>query len=151
MRRCILGLGQRAAGDDGVGYAVIEALRRRTLPEGLEVLYVPEPVEIVPIVRDGASIVLVDALVGTPPGAVLVLRPEDLTTAPSDPASSHGFGVRQAVELARILTPASAHVPVRVVAVTIPRPDRFRVGLTAEVEAAVPLAADRALALALEA
>lgn len=145
-RRIIAGLGQRAAGDDGVGPAVVDALRAGPLPAGVEAFCLTQPVELVPLLREGATLILVDALVGSPAGAVLVLDPDNLSPAPQDPASSHGFGVAQAVELARALSPGGCR-PVRVVAITIPRPERYRIGLSPAVEAAVPEAATRALAL----
>lgn len=148
-RRCIVGLGQRAAGDDGVGPAVIDAIRERRPPAGVEAFCVAQPVELVPLLREGASVVIVDALLGTPAGVVLVLDAAHLSPAPQDAASSHGFGVAQAVELARALSPAGC-VPVRFVAITIPRPERFRIGLSPAVEAAIPEAAERALALAVD-
>ena len=75
------------------------------------------------------------------------LAPEDLSQSAPQPASSHGISAAQAIELAGALSPNGAPPRIRVVAVTIGRPDRYRTGLSPEVAAAVPEAADRVLSL----
>lgn len=61
--------------------------------------------------------------------------------------SSHGVGVRQAIELARVTEPETTAREVHVVAVTIARPGALRDGLGPEVAQAVPRAARQVLAL----
>jgi hydrogenase maturation protease len=96
----------------------------------------------------------VDAAVGGgPPGEVRLLWPEGFQRAEGGPVSSHGIGLVEAVELARCLYPGGVAEEIRVLAVSIARPDPRRTperaqatGLSAEVAAAVPRAVDRALA-----
>ncbi len=141
----VIGLGQAAAGDDGVGLEVLRALRQQTLPRGLELHAISDPSALVPWLEDGAPLILVDAARKDPPGQVLELSPEELAACAS-PLSSHGLAVADAIELARAL--AGGHLPpLRIVAITIARPERYGEGLSREVAQAVPAAAARVLAL----
>jgi hydrogenase maturation protease len=145
-RTRVVGLGQKVAGDDGVGIAVLDELRRRRVPEGTELLHLTDPMDLVALLEQDKRVLLVDAVLASPPGVVVELGPEELSSKASQPASSHGLGAAQAIELARALSPG-AGASLRVVAVTIGRPDRYGVGLTPEVAAAVRKAADHVLEL----
>ena len=146
VRTRIVGMGQKVAGDDGVGIAVLDELRRRRVPEGTELVHLADPMDLIPLLEAEERIVLVDAVLASPPGVVVELGPEELSSQAPQPASSHGMGAAEAIELARALSPGA--VPhLRVVAITISRPDRYRVGLSPEVAAAVPSAADHVLKL----
>jgi hydrogenase maturation protease len=148
MRAVVVALGQAAAGDDGVGFAVLDEIERRGVPHDARLVRARDPMDVLPLFEDGASVVLVDAVLASPPGAVVELGLDDLSRKSAQPASSHGMGAAQVVELARALAATSGQVPeVRVVAVTIDRPDRYHVGLSPEVLVAVPDAADRVLSL----
>ncbi len=146
-RTLVVSVGQRAAGDDGVGIAVLDELGRRDVPEGTELLHLVDPTDLVTLLERGERVVLVDAVLGSPPGVVVELEPEELSARASHPASSHGLGAAQAIRLARALSSDDAAPHLRVVAVSIARPNRYRVGLSPEVSAAVPAAANRVLAL----
>jgi hydrogenase maturation protease len=141
----VIGLGQVAAGDDQVGLAVIEHLRSRGVPEHLELLMAPEPSALLPLLETSARVVLVDAVLAAPAGEVLVLEPDELEQRGLSTVSTHGLGVAQAVALARLLSPSAVSPSIRIVGVSISRPERFRQGLSPEVAAAVPLAADQVL------
>lgn len=141
----VIGLGQAAAGDDQVGLAVIEHLRSRGAPEHLELLCAPEPSALLPLLETPAPVVLVDAVLAAPAGEVLVLEPDELEQRGLSTMSTHGLGVAQAVALARLLSPSVVSPSIRVVGVSISRPERFRRGLSPEVAAAVPRAAEQVL------
>ena len=141
----VVGIGQGAAGDDGVGLEVLEALSRGALPSGAALMRLKDPMDLVPLLESGQQVVLVDAVLGEPTGQVLELEAGQLADDALQPASSHGFGAGRALALARVLAPHSP--PVRVVAVTIARPGQYRAGLSAAVAAAVPEAAERVLSL----
>ena len=143
----IIGLGQAAAGDDGVGLAVLERLRERGLPEGVELLRAAEDSALISLLETAVPVVLIDAAVATPPGEVLELTADELASQSLRPVSTHGMGVAQAIALARALAPGSVSPSVRIVAVTIARPRRYRQRLSAAVAAAVPRAVDRVVAL----
>lgn len=143
----VIGIGQRNAGDDGAGLAVVRALREMGPAPGVELFEVAEAVALVPLLETDQPVVLVDAAVTGPrPGSVLDLTPEQLATTGVTPASSHGLGVGEAIELARILFPETLSPRISVVGIAIARPDGYRQGLSAEVLAAIPAAIEAVLA-----
>jgi hydrogenase maturation protease len=144
-RARVIGLGQAAAGDDQVGLAVIEHMRGAGAPDGVELLAAAEPSALLPLLETPAPVVLVDAVLATPAGEVLVLEPEELEQRGLSTMSTHGLGVAQAVALARLLSPAAVSPSIHIVGVSISRPERFQQGLSPEVAAAVPLAAEHVL------
>jgi hydrogenase maturation protease len=147
VRTRIVGIGQKVAGDDGVGLGVLDELERHALPEGTELVRLVDPMDLVSILETDDRVVLVDAVLASPAGVVVDLGPEELSSKAAQPASSHGFGAGQAIDLARALSPNGASSPWRIVAVTIDRPDGYRVGLSPDVAAAVPAAAARVIDL----
>lgn len=141
----IIGLGQPAAGDDGVGPAVIQALGDVELPDDVEVSTARNPGELVDLLRSSSHAILVDAVVDTDaPGSVLVLEPEQLAAQPS--LSSHGLGVAEAVALARVLDGGAR---VEVVAIGIRAPRAYGTQLSPAVQASVLRARQIAIELAL--
>ncbi|WP_224246307.1 hydrogenase maturation protease [Hyalangium gracile] len=144
-RTRVIGLGQAAAGDDQVGLAVIEHLRERGAPDGVELLTAAEPSALLPLLETPAPVVLVDAVLAAPPGEVLVLEPEELEQRGLSTMSTHGLGVAQAVALARVLSPAAVSPSIRIIGVSISPPGRFQQGLSPDVAAAVPRAAEHIL------
>ena len=150
-RARIIGLGQAAAGDDGVGLAVIDLLRADALPDGVELFVAADPSSLMPLLETSALVVVVDAVLarrgGPTPGDVLVLAPEDLALRGLRPVSTHGLGVAESIALARALAPDGASKDVRVVAIGIARPTVHQHGLSARIAAAVPHAAARVLAI----
>jgi hydrogenase maturation protease len=150
VRHRIVGVGQRLAGDDGVGPAVIDRLRGAALPADVALLEVREPSALVPLLDGGEGrLVIVDAVLAEPPGEVRALDLDALETAALTSVSSHGLSVGQAVALAAATRgPAAASPEVRVVAVNIGRPRRGTFGLSPAVAASLPRAAGLALARA---
>ena len=147
MRARVIGLGQAAAGDDGVGLAVLDALRARGVPADVELVRAAEDATLVSLLETRAPVVLVDAVLGTPAGEVLELSPADLARRGARAVSTHGLGVSDAVDLARTLAPDTVSPSVRVIAVTIERPAGYAQSLSAAVAAAVPRAVERVLGL----
>jgi hydrogenase maturation protease len=147
MRARVIGLGQAAAGDDGVGLVVLERLRERGVPEGVELVRASDDTALVPLLETTVPVVLIDAVLATPPGEVMELAPADLARHGGGAVSTHGMGVPEAVELAHVLTPDAVSPSIRVVAVTIARPARYEQRLSPAVAAAVPRAVEHVLAL----
>jgi hydrogenase maturation protease len=134
-------MGQTCAGDDGVGFAVLEALRRGGVPEGVELLGVAEPTALISLLDAAVPVLLVDAAVGAgAAGEVLSLPASALETRRPRLLSSHGLGVAEALSLARALSPEAAAAEVWVVAVCIDRPRELRHGLSPAIARAVPRA-----------
>jgi hydrogenase maturation protease len=143
MSARVIALGQPAAGDDGVGWAVLDAIDARGVPDGVELVRAREASAILPHLV--GRVVVVDAVVGASrPGEVRVLVESELDAAAPSSVSSHGIGVVQALALARELGQVAA---ISIVAVGIGAPRRYAMGLSPEVAAAVPRAADTVLQL----
>ncbi|WP_437594818.1 hydrogenase maturation protease [Sorangium sp. So ce1000] len=155
MTTRIIGLGQRAAGDDAAGLAVIEALRRQGLPGDAEVVEARDTTALVTLLQTPATVVVVDAVLASPPGEVLELSPSDLAAGARVPVSTHGLGVGQAIELARITAPNRLSPDIHIVGVSIgghrapsgdPEPRALdEPDLSPDVAAAVPRAVARVL------
>lgn len=147
MRARVIGLGQAAAGDDGVGLVVLRSLRERGLPSGVELHEVGEPSALVALLSGETPVIVVDAVLGDSVGEVLELSPDELGEHAPVRLSSHGLGVTEAIGLARALAEGCSPPEIRIVAVTIARPERYQQGLSPGVAAAVPRAVDRVLSL----
>ena len=144
MTAVIVGIGQLAAGDDGVGLAVARALAAR----GLETRETADASILLSLLEAERRVVVVDAVVnGGAPGSVIRLDVEALASGPT-PLSSHGIGVAEALELARSLYGAHSVARVEIVGVAIARPTGAAFGLSPAVAAAVEPAAALAAALA---
>jgi hydrogenase maturation protease len=143
----VIGLGQAAGGDDGVGLAVLDELRERSLSADIELRAAAGPGALIDLLDGKARTILVDAVLGENPGEVIEIGPRDLDSRSASRLSSHGLGAAQAIDLARVLHGGAEAAAIRIVAVTIARPEHARYGLSPEVAAAVPRAADRVLDL----
>jgi hydrogenase maturation protease len=143
-RRLVLGIGNPDRGDDAIGCQVVRLLRGR-LPAGIEALHHVGDATAILKDLEGADVVfLVDAAVsGATPGTV---RRFDAArqVLPSGlmEVSSHGFGVAQAIELARAL----GSLPRRCIVYAI-EGRQFEPGapLSAEAAGAATAVADRIL------
>lgn len=147
----VIALGQEVAGDDGAGLAVLEVLRRRMVPSGIELVEARDASLLVPLLETPAHVVIVDAAVAPRPGQIVVLRADELAECSVHdlrPVSSHGLGVAQVIGLARQLAPDRVSPSIRIVLITIARPDRFQSKLSPQIAAVLDEAADRVLAAA---
>jgi hydrogenase maturation protease len=149
MSARVIALGQAAAGDDAVGFAVLEYLRRVGPPAGTELLAAAEATALIELLQTPRRVVIVDAVVGhSCVGEVLELREDALSDGwlGPQPLSTHGVAVGQAVELARVLASGAVSPDVSLVGVAIALPQRYTCGLSPAVQAAVPAAARAVLA-----
>lgn len=105
-RRIVIGIGNPDRGDDAAGLVVARALRDR-LPDGVEVLeHDGEATRLLERMADAEAVFLIDAAVsGAPAGTIRRFDAHDgpLPQALFGMPSSHGFGLAEAVELARAL------------------------------------------------
>jgi hydrogenase maturation protease len=133
----VVGIGQDAAGDDGVGLLVARTLTER----GITAIESTDATVVLDLLAEGLWVVVVDAVVGGGAvGDVLHLQRDDLAEHHT-PLSSHGIGVIEALALASALLGADALERVRVVGVVIAKPPRLGSKLAAAVSAAVGPAA----------
>jgi hydrogenase maturation protease len=132
----VIGIGNEFRRDDGVGPAVLARLRDR-VPPGVELLLTDgEPTRLIEAWTAAALAVVVDAVRAHPPRPGRVHRfVLDLPmSAPARTASSHGFGLDDAVRLAHAL----GRMPGRLIVHAIEAADLTQgIGLTPPVAAAV--------------
>lgn len=145
----IVGVGQACAGDDGVGLEVLRWLssHRAIHSAAIEPISISEPSALLSLRSDRTPLVIVDAVLGEPAGALLEATEAELGLSWAS-VSSHGVSVTEALALSRQLIPVPERAPVLVIGIRIAAPRELRIGLSEEVAAAVPRAAQRALACA---
>jgi hydrogenase maturation protease len=100
----VVGIGNPARGDDGVGPQVAARIAALDLP-GVRVVVRGDPLGLLDEL-DGDQVVVVDAVRGAgPPGAVQVrvVGRRGLPRPSTGPPGTHGLGVAEVVELARAL------------------------------------------------
>ncbi|MCH5672002.1 hydrogenase maturation protease [Streptomyces gilvus] len=144
-RIAVIGVGNEFRRDDGVGWAVIARLHRRTEdrplpPDTVVATCDGDPGRLIGLWEGAALAVVVDAAHAHPgtPGRVHRLELDAGVPVPASATSSHGLGLGEAVELARVLD----LLPERLVVYAVEGADGdFGTGLSPAVEAAVdPLA-----------
>jgi hydrogenase maturation protease len=113
--KVVVGLGQPYGGDDAVGWAVIAALEGRA--GAAELVRSADPASLLELLDRAARLVVVDALLAPPAGAVRLLTAAELLAGPR-PVSSHALSLADALSLARAM---GAATPVAIVGVTIER------------------------------
>ena len=135
-------IGNGLVADDAVGWAVYQRLSRRKLPPDTRLeLLACGGMALLERMAGERLLVVVDAVqMGAPCGTVHVLDWDRLPAA-GQAVSAHGIGVREAVEMGRIILPGS--VPREVVLIGIEGRCFDAVGeaMTPAVAAAVPRAA----------
>lgn len=152
----ICGFGSDLRGDDGVGIAVVRRLEREPLPAGVRTADIGiGGIALVHELLAGCDrLVIVDAVRrGGAPGTVYVLDPQVADLATWTPEARHAFLVDahfadpyRALVLGRALGVLPADV--RVVGVEVAETEELSLALTPAVARAVPVAAERAVALA---
>ncbi len=145
-RIVVAGVGNPYRRDDGVGGAVVDALRRSGLAASL-VDRVSEPLDLVESFDSADLVLVVDAArSGARPGTVFELDLSAVADAEVlAPTSTHGIGVARAVQLARVL----GRVPSSVVVLAVEGEDFTPgEGLSRAVAAAVPAVVRRIESLA---
>jgi hydrogenase maturation protease len=145
----VIGLGS-PHGDDGLGWAALDALARRRLLPGLHLHARVDPAtELLAVLGQARHAILVDAIVDDgPEGRVVRCGPEALQDRPAT-ASSHGVSVDVVLALARALGTAPERI--ELIGLTV-RAERTQPGadLSPAIRAALPALVDAVLAAATE-
>lgn len=140
-------VGNALVGDDAVGHAVHERLGARLPPGARLELLGTGGLRILDELDGEEALIAVDAVwLGVAPGTIHILA-WDALPASLHPVTSHGIGIREAIELGRKLYPEKMPNEAFLVGVEGRSFDRVGEGMTAEVAAAVDVAADRVLEL----
>ncbi|MCB9678940.1 MAG: hydrogenase maturation protease [Alphaproteobacteria bacterium] len=132
----VVGLGQPAAGDDGVGCAIVESLHD-DLPNGVQLVVLRDAAPLVELL-DGRPVVLVDAVVGLAPGTLHRLTPAQLGQVRL--WSTHGMGVTDALGLAEAIHGPGATARLAILGVGIDPPTGPSFTLSETVAGAIPTA-----------
>jgi hydrogenase maturation protease len=116
----ILGLGNPLMGDDGVAWHLVERLRTDPrLPADVEVAWGGSDLLACAGLMEGRRrVVLVDAVEGGEPGAVVELDPWSAGLDERD-AGAHGLAVPGALRLLRAVSPALAELDLALVGVVV--------------------------------
>jgi len=144
--KCVLVVcvGNTLAADDAVGPAVYENLVSGPLPAGVRVeLLAVGGVRLLDELQGERALVVVDAVsFGAAPGTVHVLPWERIPENAQSPVTCHGIGIRETIEVGRILF--ADRMPARVLLIGVEgrRFDDLGGPMTPEVAAAVGPAAD---------
>jgi hydrogenase maturation protease len=97
----IIGCGNRDRGDDGAGIIVAERLQELGVKSEIRT---GEALALIDVWNGADDVVVVDAVVtGSPAGKVWLWDSGQITTQLRLSVSTHGFGVAEAIKLARIL------------------------------------------------
>jgi hydrogenase maturation protease len=164
LRICVVGIGNAWASDDGIGPQIVEQLSRLyvdTPPDAWSQNGRGDKLNVAPVVTfktmprpdvsllssfSGSDVlIVVDAVVGnTPPGTVhrQIWQPGLLDSRGVERASSHGFGVREVLNLAETLGQLSTQVILWGIEVASTEPGQ---GLSPNVAAALPTIVDQLL------
>jgi hydrogenase maturation protease len=104
-RTIVIGLGNPLMADDGLGLAVLEALRRAwALPPEVELVDGGTwGISLLPVIEDAKRVLLLDAIrLGSPPGALHLLEREQLPRYLSRQLSPHQVDLRDVLALAEL-------------------------------------------------
>lgn len=106
----IIGCGNRQRGDDAAGILVAERLREIGI--AAEVCS-GQAADLIDAWADAEDVIVVDAVVtGAPAGTVETWDTSRTLTTRKTPATTHGFGVAEAIEIARALDRLPARLQV---------------------------------------
>lgn len=105
MSILVLGVGNILLTDEGIGVRVIEALEQRyALPEGVEVLDGGTAgMELLDTMANRTHLIIVDAVVSrkSEPGALLILRDDEVPTLFNNKISPHQLGLSDVLSALR--------------------------------------------------
>jgi hydrogenase maturation protease len=140
----IVGLGHPGGGDDAIGLFVARVLATM----GFNARCTADPFLAVPILAEGRTVIVVDAVFGGgAPGEILDLLPSALAARPTC-ASTHGFGLREALALAQALSHANTPLSAYIVAIVLGKSPRHGDELSSTMQYAASRAIDHVANLA---
>ncbi|MEV5955338.1 hydrogenase maturation protease [Streptomyces sp. NPDC051987] len=144
-RVVVIGVGNPLRGDDGIGPAVVEALRDRVPDDTVLAVSDGEPARLLDLWDGADTVIVVEALRTRParPGELHVLTAAEAAGHPRSTASTHAFGLGGCLALAKALD----RLPPRLVVHAVEVADvELGARLSEEVRRALPELTDRAAA-----
>lgn len=138
----VIALGQRLAGDDGVGMAIYDEIAKQNHNIGVDLKKAAEPSALLDLLQTGQPVLVVDALLGMGSGAkagrLHWLSLDELSARRIATVSTHGLDVAAAAALARELFPESVSPSIRVLGIEILKAEIFSDQMSEAVAAVVP-------------
>ena len=140
----VLGLGNILLGDEGVGVRVIEQLLSRPLPDGIEVIDGGTAgYELINFFEGKEKVIIVDAVkTNDTPGSVYKM---DLSVVQEDETvqlSLHQIGLKNVFKMASMM---DLNPEVTLIGIVPKEYQNYNIGLSDEVEKAIPLAIETVL------
>lgn len=147
MSILVLGVGNILLSDEGIGVRVIEALEQRyVMPEGVDVLDGGTAgMELLEAMASRTHLIIVDAIVSrkSEPGALLILRDDEVPVLFNNKISPHQLGLSDVLSALRF----TGEFPDKITLVgVIPHSLEPNIGLTPTVEASLEPALQAVLA-----
>jgi hydrogenase maturation protease len=132
-------VGNSLVGDDAVGCAVYESLAKEPLPDGVRLYLLGiGGLSLLENLAGESILIVVDAVqFGAKPGTIHVLDWNELPQARTPVVSAHGIGLRQAIDLGKILHPEAIPRTIRLIGIEGAAFGTIGAGLTPEVALAV--------------
>jgi hydrogenase maturation protease len=145
----ILCLGNELVRDDGAGIRVGRVLLGLPLPPHVRVELAPQlGFDLLDVVAGAEQVILVDAMsTGRPPGSCVTLAGQAIERYSAGVSLSHSLGIAELMALARKLAPEHPRATLHFVGIEGVAFAGYGLGLSAEVEAALPEAVDAVLEL----
>jgi len=139
----VLGVGNPIMGDDGIGLELLSSVKAACPDPRVE--YVDGGtggMELIEVVQDARRLLVLDAVAGQTPGAVVEVVGDHINRLMSTKLSPHQLGMRDVFSATRLL--GREPEAVKVVGI-VPESVELRVGLSAVTRAALPKASRRAV------
>lgn len=140
MKTVVIGCGNLLASDDAVGIEVIKILSQRELPPHVELIEAGTPgLSLIHMLEGADKAIIVDAVMsGAEPGTIYRFTAENLPSRDIVPSSLHDLNLVDAIELGRQLQDELMPRDIVIIGVEISRAEKFRIGLSPEVERVIP-------------
>lgn len=140
MKTVIIGCGNLLASDDAVGIEVIKILSQRELPPHVELIEAGTPgLSLIHMLEGADKAIIVDAVMsGAEPGTIYRFTADNLPSRDIVPSSLHDLNLVDAIELGRQLQDELMPREIVIIGVEISRAEKFRIGLSPEVERVIP-------------
>jgi hydrogenase maturation protease len=149
MSTRILCLGNELVRDDGAGIRIGRILQGLPLPPDVQVELRPQlGFDLLDVVAGADRVILVDAMsTGRPPGTCVTLAGQAIERYSAGASLSHSMSIAELMALARKLAPERPEATLHFVGVEGVAFTEFGMGLSPEVEPAIPEAVDAVLRL----
>ncbi|MCD5409693.1 MAG: hydrogenase maturation protease [Methanocellales archaeon] len=140
MKVVILCCGNILAADDGFGIHVLDELRKRNLPKNVELIDGGTGgLDILNYIENADKVIIVDAVSsGGEVGTIHRFTRGDLPEPDSVYFSLHDLGLIEAIRAGEATMPASMPDDIIIIGVEVERVEQFNIGLTPEVDKAMP-------------